>query len=449
MSEFDDNQFSSWQRILSTDYDDLPLTLGVASTIVQQVAATFSLIGSYVILREVISDHRRRRGRVIPRILMGISVADIFLAVACFMSTWASPRELEYLWGNVGTTSTCTLQGFLFQLGLCSSPLYNMSLSFFYLLFTCYNYCDWQLAKFEVWIHALIWPVSLFTAIIPIPFGMYNNAYEVCWIESFPMGCDHSFPHTTTACTRGDNAWLVATTFTVLPIWPSIGFSIGCMTMIYAKVRQQETRNSSYAGFMQLSSTSNDREGSSTRTVPNSISRTISRQVALQSLRYTAAFLATYTCWTISALRFHATGERNFGLDFIASNVLLPLQGFFNALVFVGTRTMATPEGKVFRKIFCFCHNTDPRRRAAITSSGRGDFDTQPSDIYDDVNFQSLATTALEDGSEYGGSSLLLGNPSSLAADSLLELMEDDENEDGDKSLALDEQPGTRLSGAI
>jgi hypothetical protein len=97
MSEFDDNQFSSWQRILSTDYDDLPLTLGVASTIVQQVAATFSLIGSYVILREVISDHRRRRGRVIPRILMGISVADIFLAVACFMSTWASPRELEYL----------------------------------------------------------------------------------------------------------------------------------------------------------------------------------------------------------------------------------------------------------------------------------------------------------------------------------------------------------------
>jgi hypothetical protein len=74
--------------------------------------------------------------------------------------------------------------------------------------------------------------------------------------------------------------------------------------------------------------------------------------------------------------------------------------------------------------------------------------------MYESGNFQSEATTVLGDDSEfgdseYGDSSLLLARPSSLPADSLLGFMEEDDNVDGDESITLDEQSGTRLSGAI
>jgi len=78
----------------------------------------FSAMGSYLILREVIADHQSNRGKVIPRLLMGLSLGDMFFSLGYMLSTFASPSELTYLWGNIGNQQTCTAQGF-FIFGIC------------------------------------------------------------------------------------------------------------------------------------------------------------------------------------------------------------------------------------------------------------------------------------------------------------------------------------------
>jgi MFS family permease len=162
----------------------------------------FSAMGSYVILREVTVDQRQRRGKVIPRILMGLSVADMFFSLAYMMSTFASPSELTYRWGTIGNQQTCTTQGFFIILGYVASPLYNAALSIFYALSMRYK-TDQELSRYEPWVHCAIWTIALTMSSIPLPLQMYNNLYEACWVASAPLECWNveGIP-----CTRGEGA---------------------------------------------------------------------------------------------------------------------------------------------------------------------------------------------------------------------------------------------------
>ena len=229
------------------DYD--PTSKERLASILPQVAAIISMIGSYIVIREVLVDHRQRRGKAIPRILLEMCIADLIFSSGWFLATWPSPSDVENLWHNVGNIATCNFQGFLLQFGLTASPLFNIFLATFYLLMVRYNWTDARLQKLEWWVHGGVWIFSLACSIFPIFLGLYNNAWTVCWFESVPAGCKDSYRYGDEAtCVRGDNAWIYAVAFTVFPVLICVFLSFVIMGMIYSFVRKTEKRMSRYAG---------------------------------------------------------------------------------------------------------------------------------------------------------------------------------------------------------
>jgi len=219
----------------------------LAASICPQVASVISIIGSFVVMREVLIDHKEKKGKAIPRILFALCIADLVFSSGWILATWPSPKELDYLWFNIGNQATCDFQAFLLNFGLLASPLFNISLAFFCLLMVRYKWSDERLRTIEPWVHGGIWTFSLVCAIFPIYLGIYNNAWTVCWFESSPAGCKDSFRYGDEAtCERGDNAWLYAVAFTVFPVMTCVVLSFVIMGMLYCFVRRTESRTRKY-----------------------------------------------------------------------------------------------------------------------------------------------------------------------------------------------------------
>lgn len=84
-----------------------PLGNPVLVAVSPKIPALLSLIASYVLLREVVVDlkaSKARTSKTLLRILFSMSVADIFFSIPWVLTTWMAPAELDYLWGNVGTS---------------------------------------------------------------------------------------------------------------------------------------------------------------------------------------------------------------------------------------------------------------------------------------------------------------------------------------------------------
>ena len=319
--------------------------------------AALSLVGSGLILREIFLDWRQEGGEGLKptsRILLEVSIADILFSTAWLLTTLPAPKELDYIWGNMGNTATCTAQGFINQLGWVTSPLFNVTLAWFYLLMVRYNWTDSQLRRVEPYCHVGIWIFGLVSAIYPIPMELYNSAWQLCWIESHPVECLDSYRYGEEAtCTRGDNAWFHSLAFSIFPCWLCVFLSFFFMGSIYSSVRQLETRLSRYAGASAAkSSLSTDVTGKFSNTSRTSDSegggglgggdarlvileqranRDRSHKVATQAMLYITAFLLCYVLDTIGTILYHVTGWWSFWFD-VAAYFLAPLQGFLNFL---------------------------------------------------------------------------------------------------------------------
>lgn len=414
MTEYVDNDYDDNYSNDDDDYEGQPHQRMVASAITPKIAAILSLFGSTLIISELLIGRHNKHNNTgstrkqfvdgpASRTLLAMSCADIVFSIGWFLSTWAAPAHLDYIWGNVGNVATCNFQGFLIQFGLMSSPLFNIALPFFYLLRIRYRWTDTQLQNIEPWLHGIVWSLALGTAIYPIPIGYYNNAWEVCWIESYPQGCgDDGDP-----CLRGANAGVHALVWMVFPVWISIVLAFLIMGMLYATVYQMESKISKYSGsIVRVStvaggvrrsagvSTSRSRAStsgengviadtdtnaaaaaqslassstppqtttsttgcSSTTTkgtpagsmsmVEHIANREKSKRVARQAIFYVLAFLTCYLLDAISTWMYYLNDNLwYFWLDIFAY-FFLPLQGFLNCMVFMYNRKMVTSIGK-------------------------------------------------------------------------------------------------------
>lgn len=332
----------------------------------------------------------------VTRVIMGANISDIVFSTGLAMSTFVAPEHLDYIMFNQGNTWTCTLQGFLIQFGLVASPLFAFVLSLFYLLIIKYRWTDARLHRLEPWVHGVIWVFTLAVSVFPIKLQLYNNAHDICWLESYPEGCKDSWTYgDESTCTRGDNAWIYALTVSIFPTWVCLTGTMIIMFFIYRAVRGIENKQIRYVGSLHLGRLSrwnrrNDSRGlgsvdSSEEQAPprdvetmpqRTINRSRSRAVALQAFWYIMAFVIL---WTIAKLIWFIKHEWNELFYVVAYNIMLPLQGFFNALVFSRNREMRTHEGRLFRRIFCCATPADannsrtrPRNSGPKNSSSGG-----------------------------------------------------------------------------
>jgi hypothetical protein len=250
MSLHDDEAYAATSGTVDDDeYSWLNERRMVAEALAPKIASALSLFGSTMILYELYLDWRQgnARDRATARILVSLSVADILFSMGYFLTTWPAPSDLTYIKFNVGNQATCTFQGFINQLGFVASPLFNVTLALFFTLRIRYRWADFQLRRLDAWMQGSIWTFALCCAIYPIPLGLYNNSWQTCWIDAYPMDCLDSRYGDESDCTRGNTAWAHALAFQFLP-WVSVACALVFMGMIYATVRKVEHRNTRYAG---------------------------------------------------------------------------------------------------------------------------------------------------------------------------------------------------------
>lgn len=157
---------------------------------------------------------------------------------------------------------------------------------------------------------------------------------------SSPLGCvdSRAAPEGEEGtCTRGDNAYIYYYTMGLGPTWLCFFIAVIMMLLLYRATRALENRNVRYGMGSAVSALNHEK----------------SKIVARTALWYLSSFLLTYTLATIAALGA-LWGWQNSVLDAFAFNIFMNLQGFWNCIIFIRTREMQTPEGKLARKILCF-----------------------------------------------------------------------------------------------
>lgn len=321
--------------------------------------APISMLSNFFILYECYCDRKRGKSNAIQRALVGMSCIDTLSSFAWFLSTWAVPADFGSAW-SAGNQATCNFQGFLLQLAI-GAPLYNCSLAMYYLLVIKYNWSNEMLHRIERWTHGAILSFSVGSAILLLPLTQYNPIGTVCWVMGSPPRCgSSSYQASDVECERGDHAYLYGMALFYGPLWVCVLACIASMVVIYFEVRKTHRRMRRYSV-----------NGSTKRRHQvHSMRRSASDQtsVAMQAVLYSLSFFVTWTPSTVWSVA-HWFNMESFALDFLSA-FCEPLQGFWNALIFVRKRPSSQEKLRVLVNAVIPCVCREPGSDRDTENSG-------------------------------------------------------------------------------
>eukprot|EP00571_Detonula_confervacea_P004530 CAMPEP_0172327360 /NCGR_PEP_ID=MMETSP1058-20130122/59343_1 /TAXON_ID=83371 /ORGANISM="Detonula confervacea, Strain CCMP 353" /LENGTH=387 /DNA_ID=CAMNT_0013044389 /DNA_START=120 /DNA_END=1283 /DNA_ORIENTATION=+ len=265
------------------------------------------------------------------RLLFAMCTFDAFSSLALGLSTWPIPKGSAGVYAPLGTVRTCEAQAFFIQANI-ASPLYNFMLSLYFLLQVRYGMSEKQIGKrAEPVMHAITIVFGLGSSFLCIALGLFNDSTLWCWINSSPKGCDQSYENNgITNCERGDNAEIYRWAIFFAPLWAAIVGTMVVMTLLVLAVRSQENKLAKYQ-FMPRNSTLQRQQKQDRRQHQQS------HRVTNQALRFVAVFYVTWAFATVNRLLQLIIGHSYFWL-MVLHTVFVPLQGFFNFLVFIYPR---------------------------------------------------------------------------------------------------------------
>ena len=209
--------------------------------VVPKFPALISILGSSAIIRKVYTSPKKRKN-IYHRILFGLSCSDILASSCYFLGTWLVPAKkvggFGLVFGASGNDATCSFSGFLTQFAICS-PLYNGTLSWYYLLSIYFNWSERKIRKIEKYFHIIPIGYALISASIALGLDMYGNVEWLCWIKpDIAEGEDPSIAQ--------KNFVIFQWVFLFGPVWVTIIFVSTVMSLLYRKMRENEKKMEKY-----------------------------------------------------------------------------------------------------------------------------------------------------------------------------------------------------------
>ena len=268
------------------------------------------------------------------RLVITICVRILTFSIVCYL-----------VYGAVGTTASCSAQGFFSQLNLLG-PLYNLNLALYYLLLGKYHLTDEEISeRYERYMHPISLTIGIVFAIAGLPLTLYNNANLWCWIAPYPAGCeDNNGQHGDVPCERGHDAWLYRWLFFYCPLWIIIvTVTVILIMLIRSAVSderrfialQKETRSKRPSTrLIETASSTDDHPVPPASIDINETHRyERSRQTFRQAMFYLGVFYLTWVFQTVNRLYQLITGDNVFIL-LVLHTIFGPLHGFFNFIVY-------------------------------------------------------------------------------------------------------------------
>jgi hypothetical protein len=168
--------------------------------------------------------------------MLGTALNVMALNTWQFWGTAAVPAGTPGVHGAKGTTTTCSAQGFLNQLGYVV-PSYYCALSLYSFVAIRNNFDLGKYIWIERWIHIGVYVYPVASGIYLLIIEAFNYSGHTCWVASVPLGCGND---SGVVCTRGpqnlgDILWL----FLGAPAFVGLLVPTFMMVYIYVEVRRK------------------------------------------------------------------------------------------------------------------------------------------------------------------------------------------------------------------
>eukprot|EP00578_Thalassiosira_sp_NH16_P023403 CAMPEP_0181097804 /NCGR_PEP_ID=MMETSP1071-20121207/11765_1 /TAXON_ID=35127 /ORGANISM="Thalassiosira sp., Strain NH16" /LENGTH=438 /DNA_ID=CAMNT_0023180311 /DNA_START=139 /DNA_END=1455 /DNA_ORIENTATION=+ len=249
-------------------------------------------------------------------ILFCLSVGDFFSAFFVqFLSTWMVPKSVPVSL-SAGSATSCSIQGLLGGFFYALSAFSNATLAIAYCLIVKFGWKDEDKDRMRLPFTVVPIFCSVVLSIAPLPGKHYNyNGIFFCDITSSPLGCDRE--GSTTQCTADSIDMLLWVG--IVPFMVAFVIIVCAMVVLAYSVLKQERTMDRYR-----------REG-------EGVNRNMTTQTSLQGMCYIAAFGVCWIPWCIYGMIEINHGHIPIALAYI-HNLTMPLQGFFNSLVYFRPR---------------------------------------------------------------------------------------------------------------
>lgn len=277
--------------------------------------------------------------------MFGMSIADIIASVCMALASVPMPsylpreEEFGYDWAGarLGNTGTCTAQGFLVSFATSCMPTYNLMLCVYYFCAIYLNMSENRIRKrVEPFLHVFPVTISLALASIPLPFDLYNPsmiAYAWCGAVPYPYEC-YLYPDEI-ECIRGGPKVMkmayrtISTCSAVL-----ISLIIILLSLVIKSIIETDRM------LRQLSDQCRTKKSALARLQEAINLQRNSKAAIVQAVSYIStvvlSVLPTFLLSSGAVTVFGSERQQKLGDVFERILlVLLPLQGFFNCIIFV------------------------------------------------------------------------------------------------------------------
>ncbi len=302
--------------------------LSPQASVIASVTASISFISSALIIY-IISRTQSKLTTTYHRIMFFVSSCDLMTSLAIAFTTLPMPRDVIYDFGTAsdGNTFTCSLQGFAVYVG---SVLGIFSICILCVYYLCVIKFQLDSEKIKKYVEPTLYCLSMILALFPgISFwkaGLINpQPYEpYCTVGSYPLGCRiYQDPQ---GCIRGGDSDIRGIDAILVPYFLFSVILLGVLTVIISmativvSIRRIE---------MALTMARKDEGEQEENLNDHLLTYHQTKKIAIQACMYIAAFLLT---WVFTILAFCI---RRSIVVAVLKMIFQPLQGFFNALIFV------------------------------------------------------------------------------------------------------------------
>jgi hypothetical protein len=283
-----------------------PVSQQILLAIVPKFTGTIGMASSILLMTEIIRDYRNNDMNPMKRALFCSSCFEWMDAFGWFLSTWAIPNHIDFVW-TTGTWMTCNFQGFCLQAAI-GAPFCQCMLTYTFYRMARPDAQTWDYDMFEWIAYSIVLIYTFSAATLLLILDQLNPTNQVCIGNGFPLGCSEAvFGTNDIPCERGFNAHIFGLVTFYIVLW--IVFII--ITYLNIVIRKRL-----------LSSQTSD--------------STDVQWITTQALLYGVAFVVTWTPSTMWFV-FPLFGYFRFWLDFLPCFVE-PLQGMWSLLIFIRNR---------------------------------------------------------------------------------------------------------------
>jgi len=304
-----------------------------AAAYIPRVSGTASVLSSILIMYLILSS-RTKLNSTYHRIMFLMSLCDAAASVAMAFTTIPMPSDVQSVYdfetASYGNTTTCEIQGFVYQFGTILVIFLNLMLHFYYLCMIRFNVRKAIFAKcFEPILLLASVFASLVSPYLNLKYDRINPVvYEpFCSSGPYPWTCTVFEEET---CIRGgdvpDTPNSIMKWYLLSIVGIGLVIIVTFLILILLKVGKNARAQDSQASA--ISSSEITEEGSD----ESGITPQREKDIQWQALMYVCAFILTYL-FTIVSFPL----EDN-DLVHALKLVFQPMQGLFNAIIFVFDR---------------------------------------------------------------------------------------------------------------